>query len=246
MGIRLFNASVVLLLLLTMLASGSVPGGVSWDFSLVTPFPARLQITYPVTGQPPAMYLGIDIGAGMVRSLDNGQTWEAKGPPSIGGETRAYIRPGQPGWVYLSVDQNQDGDPFGGLYQSTDLGETWAIVSGTSGLRVQAVTFDPDHPDLNMVIGTADGQVHTTTDNGVTWSNPITVANQIGQLYFSPTLYDGKHNLWAIPSNSEMGSDQDDAVYQSADGGQTWMPVQIAAWVQNNGLAFHDSISGLM
>jgi uncharacterized protein (TIGR03437 family) len=40
-------------------------GGVNGDFSLITPFPARLQITYPVTGQPPVMYLGIDIGAGM-------------------------------------------------------------------------------------------------------------------------------------------------------------------------------------
>ncbi len=228
-------------------------GGVSWDFSLVVPFPHRVQIAYPTPGQPPVMYLGGDAGLGMVRSLDYGQTWEDKTPPNIHNQkTNAFVRPSQPGSVYLGGDSNdQSSDPLDGLYKSTNLGDTWAIVSGTSGLHVSALAFDPDHPDLNMVIGTASGQVYTTTDDGVTWNNPITFTNKIGQLYFAPTLYNGKRSLFAIPCNFETECDNTDTSYQSVDGGQTWTPLHVTTTVDNNnglvfGLAFHDSIPGLM
>jgi hypothetical protein len=225
-------------------------GGTSWDFSLITPFPRRVQIAYPTPGQPPIMYLGNALGVGaVVRSLDYGQTWESKGLTTTTGEINAFVRPGQPNWVYASVDQD---DPFGGLYKSTDQGEHWAIVSGTSGLRVNAVAFDPDHPNLNIVIGTASGQVYTTTDDGVTWSNPITLANRIGQLYFAPTLYNGKRSLFAMPCTYELSCDNDEDVsYQSTDGGQTWITLTVAPTPNNNNgrvseLTFHDSIPGLM
>jgi photosystem II stability/assembly factor-like uncharacterized protein len=216
----------------------SQDGGASWDFSLIAPFPHRVQIAYPTPGQPPVMYLAGAGGLRLVRSLDYGQTWEQKLPPNIPHGQDAFVRPGQPNWVYLAVDP-----PGGGLYKSTDLGETWAIMSGTSGLHVSTVAFDPDHPDLNMVIGTASGQVYTTIDDGVTWRNPITFTNGIGQLYFAPTLYNGKRSLFAIPCDYEGQCNNEDTSYQSTDGGQTWTPLQTGLVF---GLAFHDSIPGLM
>lgn len=216
----------------------SQDGGASWEFSLIAPFPHRVQIAYPTPGQPPVMYLAGDGGLRLVRSLDYGQTWEQKLPPNIPHGKDAFVPPDQPNWVYLAVDP-----PGGGLYKSTDLGETWAIMSGTSGLQVSTVAFDPDHPDLNMVIGTASGQVYTTIDDGVTWSNPITFTNGIGQLYFAPTLYNGKRSLFAIPCDYEGQCNNGDTSYQSTDGGQTWTPLQNGLVF---GLAFHDSIPGLM
>jgi photosystem II stability/assembly factor-like uncharacterized protein len=228
-------------------------GGTSWDFSLVKPFPHRVQIAYPTPGQPPAMYLGGDGGMGMLRSLDYGQTWEDKTPPGVNGKKdNAFVRPGQPDLVYLSGDSNDgSGDPIDGLYKSTDLGDIWMIVNGTGGLHVSALAFDPDHPNVNMVIGTASGQIYTTTDDGITWSNPIAVANKIGQLHFAPALYNSKRGLFAIPCNFEAECDNSDTSYQSTDGGQTWTPLHVAPTPDNsNGLvfdlAFHDSIPGLM
>ena len=235
-------------------------GGANWDFSLVKPFPHRVQIAYPTPGQPPVMYLGGDGGLGMVRSLDYGQTWVLKVPAefdvlqSAGGVVvNPFIQPGQPTWVYVTFQsRRQDNDPLAGLYRSTDRGDTWsAVISSTSGMNLTALTFDPDHPDLNMVIGTASGQVYTTTDDGITWSNPITFTNKVGQLYFAPTLSNSQRSLFAIPCNFEAECDNQDKSYQSTDGGQTWNPLQVAPTPDNNnglvfGLAFHDSIPGLM
>ncbi|MBU1662751.1 MAG: IPT/TIG domain-containing protein [Chloroflexi bacterium] len=224
-------------------------GGTNWDFSFITPFPGRVQMTYPISGQPPVMYLGIGIWPGVVRSLDYGQTWEPKGLTStINGETRAYVRPDQSNWVYASVDQNDD--PLGGLYKSTDQGEHWALVSGTGGLRVQALAFDPDYPD-NMIIGTATGQVYTTTNDGVTWSNPITFTNKVGRLYFAPTLYNSQRSLFATPCNFQGECNNEDKSYRSTDGGQTWITLTVTPTLYNEHglvqeLAFHDSIPGLM
>lgn len=220
-------------------------GGASWDFPLIGTFPDRVQITYPTPGQPPVMYFSGGVGQGVVRSLDYGQTWVKIQPSNIPGTPRVFVRPGHPNWVYLGVIN-------AGLYKSTDQGDTWDFVSGTSGLSVKAVAFDPDHPDLNMVIGTASGQVYITTDDGLTWSNPITFPNPVGELYFAPKTYNGRRSLFAIPCNVQWNLCSDnDTSYQSTDGGLTWTPLTVASSYHNDnglahGLAFHESIPGLM
>jgi hypothetical protein len=229
----------------------SQDGGASWSFSLVVPFPHRVQITYPTPGQPPVMYLGGDGGLGLQRSLDYGETWEDKTPPDIQRATNAFVHPGHPNWVYLgTVNTYVPQDPLMALYKSNDMGETWKVVTGTQGLNVASLAFDPDHPDL-MVLGTWDGKVYTTTNDGLTWSEPITVGEQIGQLYFAPTLYNGQRGLFAIPSDYEGNNDEHNPSYRSTDGGRTWSVLDIAPTAGNPhglayGLAFHDSIPGLM
>jgi hypothetical protein len=218
----------------------------SWDFSLISQFPDRVQIAYPTVGQPPVMYVKAT-GQGLVRSLDYGKTWVAL--PNADG--RAFVRPGHPDWVYRGVDTGIPDDPNQGLYKSTNLGDTWEMVIGAVGLGVSAVAFDPDHADLNIIMGSNDGHVYITTDNGLTWSNPVTLTNRIGELYFAPTLYNGKRSLFAIPYNKGWQFNNEDISYQSTDGGLTWTPLQVAPTNDNNngfvfGLAFHDTIPGLM
>jgi photosystem II stability/assembly factor-like uncharacterized protein len=228
----------------------SQDSGASWNMALVAVIPFRTQIIYPTPGQPPAIYIGGDSNLGMQRSLDYGQTWDLKVPDAFNimrstgvVAVHSFVRPDQPNWVYASLDNGQD-DPLGGLYKSTDRGDTWAIVTGTNGLHVNAAAFDPDHPDLNLVIGTTSGQVYTSTDNGSTWSMPITVTNYIGRLMFAPTLYEGKRSLWAI--GCDIGNDQDHNVYRSTDGGLSWTTITIAPGQSNFGIAYHDTITGLL
>ncbi len=236
----------------------SQDGGAHWDYSLITLFPYQTQIVYPTSGQPPVMYLGGDANLGMVRSLDYGQNWVLKVPDefnvlrSAGGVVvHSFIRPDQPNGVYVTFQsQRQANDPLAGLYHSTDRGDTWSeVISSTSGLNLTMLAFDPAQPDLNWVIGTDSGQVYTTTNGGVTWGDPITFnhANYIGGLVFAPTLNDeGHHTLWAISITGDSDNSGTDFAYRSADGGTTWTEVQVAPGSFNSGVAYHDSISGLL
>lgn len=234
----------------------SQDGGANWDFSRVAAIADRVQIAYPTLGQPPVLYLG------ELRSLDYGQTWQPTNAPiplSGGIWVRPFLRPSEPSSVYWGFDSSRQlDDPLGGLYKSPDLGVTWAMVSGTTGLHVDALAFDPDHPTF-IVMGTGSGdfsqqvggQVYTSTDNGLTWSQPITFSNKIGQLYYAPRLYNGHRGLFAIPCNFQGCEDQDTS-YQSVNDGQTWTSLTVTATHGGNvtglvyDLAFHDSIQGLM
>ena len=193
---------------------------------------------------------------GMQRSLDNGQTWELKAPnefnvlQSSGGVVvHPFIQPDQPDWVYVTFQSfRQPDDPLAGLYRSTDQGESWStVVTSTSGLNLTTLAFDPAQPSLNMVIGTDSGQVYTTTDGGVTWGNPITFANAnfIGGLVYAPHSNSSSyHTLWVVTGDSENGGT--DYLYRSIDGAQNWTEIQVHPGSTNNGVAYHDSIPGLV
>ena len=121
------------------------------------------------------------------------------------------------------------------------------MIGSTSGLNLTALAFDPAEPGLNMIIGTDSGQVYTSTDGGVTWDGPTTFshASYIGGLVFAPTLNgSGHHTLWVITGDSD--NEGTDFAYRSTDGGLTWTEVRVAPGSINSGVAYHDSISGLL
>ena len=218
-------------------------GGETWGMALVKPFPLRTQIAYPTPGQPPAIYLSGDGGLGLVRSRDYGQSWDQLVSGNFVGN--AFVRSDHPGWVYLARRSSRAVDPDAGLYLSTDLGETWSHVPGTAGLHVSALAFDPAEADHKMVIGTQDGKVYTTADGGSSWSTPVAVADYIGRLVFSPTLYEGKRSLWAIGGDSNDGGSE--ALYRSIDGGATWQaPIRVQPGENAAAISYHATIPGLL
>jgi len=63
--------------------------------------------------------------------------------------------------IYAGVD--------GGVYKSTDGGETWIpCLEGLSNRMVRALALDPDRPDI-LYAGTRGGRVYKSEDGGVHW-----------------------------------------------------------------------------
>jgi photosystem II stability/assembly factor-like uncharacterized protein len=229
----------------------SQDGGTGWELSFVAPFPYEVKVVYPTPGQAPVLYVGGDGGLGMQRSLDSGQTWATKVPAAFntiqstgGAQGRPYLQPGHPDRVYLGLNASNDLEPLGGLYKSVDRGDSWTPVTGTLGLHITALAFDPAQPDTHLVLGTRDGKVYTSTDGGATWGSGMSVAGYIGGLVYAPHLYNGQRSLWAITNDADY--EGNDTLYRSLDGGLSWAPVTVLPGGFNMGVSYHATIPGLL
>ncbi|NPA45624.1 MAG: T9SS type A sorting domain-containing protein [Chlorobi bacterium] len=124
----------------------------------------------------------------------------------------------------IAVDPNNAqviyiGAPAGGLWKSTDGGQTWTpLTDQLPSLGVSAIAIDPN--DSNTIyIGTGDDDAGVTpsfgvfksTDGGQTWTHISASA----QTYVSQILID------PTQSNNILFS-SDAGIYKSTDGGQTW------------------------
>ena len=108
------------------------------------------------------------------------------------------------------------GAHFGGLHRSVDSGRTWThIPTDFSNDIVYAIEILDTTP-RTLFVATQDGGIYKSIDDGVTWLQKNTGLT-------STTLRDIK----ADPFNNQVlitGSFE--GVFRSADGGETWSPVQ--------------------
>jgi PKD repeat protein len=150
--------------------------------------------------------------------------WISEGPAEIpGGGPAGYeglgrinvvgFHPTDPNKIYI-------GAPSGGMWQSSDGGQTWESHTDTlPTLGVSAIIIDKNNPDL-ILIGTGDRDagdapgmgVFISTDGGQTWSISNTgMGNKtVGKLLQHPT------NTQILLAATTGG------VYRSTDGGANW------------------------
>lgn len=113
------------------------------------------------------------------------QTWQPLGPILSTQSTSASGRvscirfhPSTPGTFYI-------GTPGGGLWRTTDNGNSWFVVSDTLyPMGVSDIAINPTDPN-SIIIGAGDGDgkntrtpdaaAFTTTDNGLTWAKAGTI-----------------------------------------------------------------------
>ena len=152
----------------------STNGGNSWIL-LTTPPPDHS--TYSLAfdpSNPLTLYAPNHFGRGLLKTINGGTSWSilGSGLPITNPEKRVHD---------TAVDPNNTSDIYvgtaGGLFKSTDSGATFTqIVSGTFGgeidFRSIAVLASPT---TRIFVGTANGRVYDSIDNGSTWTEITTV-----------------------------------------------------------------------
>ena len=118
---------------------------------------------------------------GLYRTRDGGKTWTRLLRPSkFTGVVEVAMHPGNPNILYAATFQRErrqwsmiGGGEEGGLWRSTDGGDTWARVGNgfpTTAVGRVGVTFCPGKSD--MLYATAvgpDGGTFRSTDGGASW-----------------------------------------------------------------------------
>jgi photosystem II stability/assembly factor-like uncharacterized protein len=152
-------------------------------------------------------------GSALWKSVDSGETWteisKKEGfAEGILGNIGVTVSPVNNNTVWAIVE-NKD---KGGVYKSTDGGETWKLINSERKLRQRAwyysrIYADPQDAEVVYVLNV---RYHKSTDGGKTYST-----------FNAP--HGDHHDLWIAPENPKRMIMGDDGGAQTTyDGGETW------------------------
>lgn len=153
--------------------------------------------------------------SGMYKSTDGGTTWKklTKGLPTVEqglGRIGFCIAPSDPNRLYATVDSPEGG----GVFKSSDAGESWSLVSQDPriwgrGSDFAEVKVHPTNPDI---VFSADVDTWKSEDAGKTW---VAFRGAPGG--------DDYHRLWINPNNPNiMLFAADQGAIITVNGGQTF------------------------
>lgn len=153
--------------------------------------------------------------SGLFKSTDGGENWRkiTKGLPGADqglGRIGVGIAPSNSNLMFATVDARQNG----GIYKSTDAGESWSLVHENRRLWGRGGDFaeikiHPKNPDRIYVANVAS---YTSADGGKTWSS----------LKGAPGG-DDYHRIWINPINPDiMLFVADQGAVITVNAGRTW------------------------
>jgi len=153
--------------------------------------------------------------SGLYKSTDGGENWRkiTKGLPGAKeglGRIGVGIAPSNSNIMFATVDAQQDG----GVYKSTDAGESWTFLHGNRRLWGRGGDFaeikvHPTNPDRLYVANVAS---YTSADGGKTWMS----------LKGAPGG-DDYHRIWINPNNPDiMLFVADQGAIVTVNAGRTW------------------------
>lgn len=144
------------------------------------------------------------------------QTSADGGYNGMGRLTSVAFHPFDPDVFYV-------GAPIGGIWKTTDGGNTWAALGDSLPyVSVGNIAIHPQHPDsIYITVGDHQGWwnyglgIYLSTDGGITWNPTSQSTNFTNQDAFLRLIIDPTHpqHLWSAQSNG---------LFQSSDGGDTW------------------------
>lgn len=162
------------------------------------------------------------MGKGERRGLLAASRWESIGPGNISGRVRAIaVHPNDPRTIFI-------GAAAGGVWKTTDLGETWTTTFDTlAGLAMGALAIDPTNPNI-VYAGTGENTgnidaylghgVFRSTDGGITWKN-LPELRTVGAFSKLHVHRANSNIIYAAAAKASGG------FYRSEDQGMTWTRV---------------------
>ena len=151
-------------------------------------------------------------------------TWTFAGPTNISGRiTDIEFDPLDPNIVYCSA-------ATGGVFKSTDMGETWfPVFDDQAFLSIGDIAVDPVNPDI-IYVGTGEangghnnmpgGGIFKSTDAGNTWfPTGLDSAETIGRVIINPS---DQNEIFVAAVGSYFTPTHQRGIYKSTDGGATW------------------------
>lgn len=206
-----FRLSYVVLVLVLLCA---IANAASWSSLGPEGGDARSLAYDPST--PSRIYLGTSAGELFV-SIDSGSSWSRLAHLGAGFDyvlDSISIDPRNPSTVYIgawSID-----NAGGGVFRSTDRGQTWTALAGMQGKSVRAMALAGS--DSNVIVAGALDGVYRSSDAGQTWEKITPTSNgelkNFESVAIDPTnpqvIYAG---TWHLP-------------WKTDDGGRTWTNIK--------------------
>lgn len=202
-------------------------GGESWEkvlylsdkvgFSDIEMMPTNPEILYATAWKAerkPWTIISGGTGAegGIYKSVDGGKNWRksSKGLPiDLIGKIDVAVTPADSRIVYALVEAPDD---LGGLYKSTDLGESYTLISNEKGLRTRPfyytnVRVDPKNSDVVYVLAT---RYYKSVNGGKDWNQVI-------------PPHGDNHDMWINPDNPDLFIQANDGgANVTHNGGDSW------------------------
>lgn len=169
---------------------------------------------------------------GVFKTTDGGRSW--KKTLFLNDSTGAMdveLQPGNPSVVYAWMNRIErkpwtiiSGSRLGGMYRSTDGGETWTrITAGLPGELIGkgnlAVTAANPQRVYALVEAKPGGGLYRSDDAGLTWAQ----VNSTPALIQRPFYYT---TLGADPTNADVVYAGAEGFFKSTDGGRTMVPMR--------------------
>jgi photosystem II stability/assembly factor-like uncharacterized protein len=195
-----------------------------------------------VPGEPETFYFGA-VGGGVWKTTDAGRVWkpifDAAPIASVGA---LAVAPSNPSVLYVGTgeaDMRSDISFGGGVYKSTDAGQTWRNVGLRETRHIGRILIDAHNPEIVLVaaLGRAYGPnpergVFRSTDGGLSWHKVLYKDENTGaiDLAFDPddsqtvfaTLWRTRRPPWS--TYAPLGG-PGSGLYKSTDEGSTWTQI---------------------
>ena len=171
---------------------------------------------------------------GVFRSTDGGKNWQkVLYRSSKAGVTDLILDPTNPNTIYAALWEVyrqpwtlESGGPGGGIFKSTDGGDTWNEITRNQGLPKGMVgnigiTVSPVNSDrVWAIVEAEDGGVFRSDNAGKTWSKVNEQRNLRQRAWYYTRIY-------ADPKNADTVYVLNTGFYKSNDGGRTYSSIRV-------------------